>query len=136
MLANQITLEVNDDNDDGTTALVENIFQRFEEYLNRSEYIHTNHTIALRDKLGFYRTPPKTNGNFRGTAKSAAKFTKDFEVAGVDSSTTLTVPAIIEISQSLPVGLTPAQTLELRMRMVALILMDAIMAPLSDQLMV
>lgn len=136
MQPNSITLSVNDDNDDGTTAEVEVVFARFDEYQNRSEYISDAHTVASRDKLGFYRTFPKPSGNFRGTAKSAVKITKDFSVAGVDATTTLIIPAIIDVGFSFPVGTTAAERLELRMRMVAALLDDTIMVPLIDQLMV
>lgn len=136
MLSNTITLAVDEDNDGGTTPAIEHIYSRFDEYQNRSEYIHANHTVATRDKLGFYRTFPKTNGNFRGTQKCAVKLTKDYSVDGVDTETTLVRPAIGEIGFSFPVGLTPAQTLEFRMRLVAVILDDSVMGPLTDQLMI
>lgn len=136
MLPNTITLAVDDNNDGGTTPTIEHIYSRFDEYQNRSEYIHANHTVATRDKLGFYRTFPKTNGNFRGTQKCAIKLTKDYSVDGVDTETTLIRPAIGEIGFSFPVGLTPAQTLEFRMRLVAVILDDSVMGPLTDQLMI
>lgn len=136
MLSNTITLAVDDNNDGGATPTIEHIYSRFDEYQNRSEYIHANHTVATRDKLGFYRTFPKTNGNFRGTQKCAVKLTKDYSVDGVDAETTLVRPAIGEIGFSFPVGLTPAQTLEFRMRLVAVILDDSVMGPLTDQLMI
>jgi hypothetical protein len=136
MLDNVITLSVDLDNDGGTTAAVDSIFSRFDEYQNRSEYIHEDHTLALRDKLGFYRTLPKQSGNFKGTAKSAIKFTRDQAVAGVDSTTTIVAPGIVDIGFSFPIGMTAAQMLELRMRAVALLLDDNIMVPLTGQLMV
>lgn len=136
MLSETITLAVDVDNDGGTTAAVVEVFSRFDEYQNRSEYISADHSVAVKDKLGFYRTFPKANGNFRGTSKCAVKFTKDHSVAGVDSSTSLIRPAIAEVSFSLPVGMTPAQTLELRMRLVAALSDDDIMVPLMDQLMI
>lgn len=135
MQPNTITLDVNHDNDDGSTALVTSVYSRYDEYQNRSEYIAEDHTLALRNKLGLYRTFPKPSGNFKGVAKSAVKFTQDYVVEGADSTTTVTAPGIVEVSFSLPVGLTPAQTLELRMRAAALIVDGAaIMAPLVDQL--
>jgi len=136
MQDNTITLDVNTDNDDGTTATVESIFTRFEEYLNRSVYIHTDHSLAMRNMLGLYRTIPKASGNFRGTAKSAVKVTKDFSVAGVDAATTNVAPSLAEANFSFPVGMTPAQTLEQRMCLAAMILFDTVMVPLTDQLMV
>jgi hypothetical protein len=136
MQPNTITLDVNHDNDDGTTAEVSHVLTRYDEYQNRTEYIDEDHTLALRNKVGFYRTFPKVSGNYKGTAKSAVKFTQDVAVEGVDSTTTVTAPGIIDIGFSFPIGMTPAQTLELRMRAVAMLLDDAIMAPLCDQLIV
>jgi hypothetical protein len=136
MQPNTITLSVNEDNDDGTTALVDSHFTLFEEFQNRSEYIHTNHTMVMRDKLGFYRTQPKINGNFRGMAKSAVKFTKDHMVPGVDTTTEIIAPSIIEIRISNPVGMTPAETLAMVMRAAAFLPLSTIVAPLVDQLQV
>lgn len=136
MQGNTITLMVNDDHDDGTTPLVENVYTRFDEYQNRTVYIHEDHTVALRNILGLYRSFPKANGNFRGTAKSAVKMTQDFAVDGVDSETSIIVPGIINVEFSFPLGLTAAQTLEMRMRMVTLMNLDTVMVPLTDQLMV
>lgn len=136
MLDNTITLDVDHDNDGGTTPDQTKTYTRYDEYQNRSEYISSTHTLGLRDKLGFYRTQPKVSGNFRGTAKSSVKFTQDYSVDGVDATTTVIVPGILEVSFSLPVGVTAAQSLELRMRAVALLMDDAIMVPVTDQLMV
>lgn len=136
MQPNDITLDVNDDNDDGTTPAVEVDYSRYSEFANRTVYISEHHTVAARDLLGLYRTEPKQSGNFNGVAKSAFKFTKDFAVDGVDSTTSLVAPGIVEVGFSFPVGLTPAQTLELRMRAAALIVDDTVMVPLCDQLMV
>lgn len=138
MLANSFTLSVNTDNDDGTTAEVEYVFNRYDDQSpNRSEYIEdTDHSLSLRDKIGFYRTFPKPSGNFPGTAKCAAKVTKDFVVPGMDSSTSITVPAIIDVGFSFPIGMTEEQRTALRMRVVALLSSDTIMLPLTGQLQV
>lgn len=136
MQSNTITLSVNHDNDDGTTATIPYTFSRYEEFQNRSQYIESNHTLALRNMLGLYRTPPKVSGNFRGTAKSSVKFTKDFSVPGVDASSEIIVPGICEVSFSLPVGVTAAESKEIRMAMVALLQDDTVMVSLTDQLMV
>lgn len=135
MQPNVITLPVNEDGDNGTTPAVDHIFNRYDEYQNRSEYISGSHTLALRDKLGLYRTTPKASGNFRGTAKSAVKFTRDFSVAGVDASTTIVAPAIVEVSFSFPVGMTPAETMVMRQCAVAM-LDHSVIAELTDKLMV
>lgn len=135
MLSNSITLVVDEDNVPGTAG-VSKTFTRFEEFQNRSVYIETAHSIAMKDTLSFYRTLPKISGNFRGSAKCAFKFTKDYEVPGVDSETVNLVPAIVEGNLSLPVGLTPAQVMALYMRVNALLGSDAIMVPLTTQLMI
>jgi len=136
MQDNSITLAVDVDNDGGTTAAVTLVFNRYEEYQNRSVYIATDHTLASRNQLGLYRTFPKVSGNFNGVAKSAIKLTQDYSVPGADATTTRVAPGLVDIGFSFPVGLTPAQTLELRMRAVALLLDDTVMIPLTDQLMV
>lgn len=136
MQPNEITLDVNHDNDDGTTATQQIIYTRFDEYQNRSEYISDAHVIALRDKVALYRTFPKATGNFAGTAKSAVKFTRDYEVPGNDVETTIIVPGIINIGFSLPVGVSGEDSLGFRMLAATMLLNDDIMIPLTDQLMV
>jgi len=136
MLDNTISIDVNHDNDDGTTGLQTIEFSRFEEFQNRSVYIASNHTLASRNLLTFFRTQPKQSGNFRGVAKSAVKLTEDFLVDGVDATTANVSPGIIEIGFSFPVGMTDAQILDLRMRAAALLLMDDFLTPLTTQLMV
>lgn len=134
MLTNEFTLSVNEDNDGGTTPEIDHDYSRYDEYQNRSVYIGEGHSLSARDTIGFYRSFPKASGNFLGTAKPAVKITKDFTVAGIDSSTSLTVPAIVDIGFSLPVGLTAAQITALRMKAVALLSDDALMLPLMTQL--
>jgi len=136
MQANVITLSVNEDNDDGTTAEVEHSYQRYEEYLNRSIYIGENHVPAARDIIGMYRTFPKVNGNFKGVEKSSLKATKDIVVNGVDGLAQLTSPLIGEVNFSIPVGATDSDVLLLRMKLVAAIMNDGIMIPLVKQLVV
>lgn len=128
MQSNEIILSIDLLNSGVTTN---STFSRFEEYLNRSVYIGANHALDSRDTLTLYRTPPKPNGNFKGVAKVAAKFTEDFSVNAADG-TTMIVPALIQVSCSIPVGLTPAQTLALRQKLLALIDKDTVMAPLFD----
>lgn len=136
MQSNEITLSVNEDNDDGTTAEVDHVYQRYEEYLNRSIYIGETHVPAARDTIGMYRTFPKTNGNFKGVEKTSLKFTKDIVVDGVDGLAQLTSPLIGEVSFSMPVGATDAEKVLLRMKMVAAIANDGMMVPLTKQLVV
>lgn len=134
MQPNEITLPVDEENDG--VGLVNHVFTRFEEHLNRAVYIGPNHSLSARNTLTAYRTLPKISGNFKGVAKSAAKFSADITVPGVDSETTITAPIIVELSFSIPVGATPAQTKLHRQKALALLDLDAVMAPLNDQLMV
>jgi hypothetical protein len=133
MLNDTITLSVDELND---TNEVDHAFSRFEEFQNRSVYTGENHQLSAQDKMTFYRTFPKQSGNFAGTAKSACKFSKDYPVTGVDGLATLTSPMIIEVSFSVPVGITVADQLIGRQRVIALLDDDAVMVPLMNQLMV
>lgn len=134
MQPNQITLAVDELNDTNT---VNHVYDRYEEYLNRSVYIEDSmHSMAARDSLALYRTFPKVNGNFKGVQKTSFKFTKDILVDGVDGVSSLTSPVILEVSFSLPVGCTPAVALIARQKAIALLDTDALMAPLNDQLVV
>jgi len=128
MLDNTLTITT----DIGGTPTAED-FNRDEEYLNRSVYTGTAHTLSMRDQLTLYRTKPKANGNFRGMAKSAAKFTKDITVPGVDGAD-IVAPLLGEVSFSLPVGFTAADSSLVRERIVALINEEAFIAQLVDQL--
>jgi hypothetical protein len=133
MQPNTVTLAV-DVLNNGTTE--DQIYTRYEEYQNRASYIGASHTPDSRDALAIYRTFPTKTGNFKGVAKSAVKFTKDVEVSGVDSSTTLTAPIIFDLSASIPVGATTADVLEARQRLIALLDNDTFMNSLNIQLMV
>lgn len=133
MQPNTITLNVDTVNDGNTTPVV---YERFEEFQNRSVYIGESHAPELRDQVSLYRTFPTKSGNFKGVLKTATKLTKDFVVSGVDSGTTLTVPAIVETSYSLPVGLTEAQIVEIRQQSLALQDLDAVMTDLNHKQMV
>lgn len=134
MQPNEITLAVDEDNSGvGTTN---HVYTRFEEFLNRASYISGNHALGAKDTLGFYRTLPKTSGNFRGVAKTAVKFSQDIQVDGVDGTSQITAPIIIEVSMSLPVGATAAQALIARQRVVTLLDTDSVMVPLMEQQMI
>lgn len=131
MQDNVITLQV-DELNNGTD--VPTAFTRFEEYANRSVYIGASHELAMQDKFTLYRTFQKISGNFKGTAKSAFKFSKDYEVTGVDGLASLTSPMIIEVSFSVPVGISVADQLIGRQRAIALLDDDDVMVPLMNQL--
>lgn len=133
MQADQLVLPVDTQNTGVTTN---ETYTRYEEYQNRSVYIGAAHAPDARDMVAIYRTFPTKSGNFKGTSKSAVKLTYDHEVAGVDSSSTITAPVILDISFSVPVGVTAAQLTLIRQRAIALLDDDAFMNALNLQLMV
>lgn len=133
MQPDQLTLSV-DALNNGTPA--NEIYTRYEEYQNRAAYIGSSHKTDARDLLAIYRTFPTKSGNFKGTAKSSVKFTKDLSVAGVDSTTLITAPIILELSFSVPVGVSNAELKHARQRMLALLDTDSFMDSLNIQLMV
>lgn len=93
----------------------------FEGVPGRKEFHFSGHSFTAKDQLVLTRSLPKVNGNFPGTRKSSMKFTKEFVVDGVDPTTDIKVPAILEVSTSLPVGVTSVQALEIRQRAIALL---------------
>lgn len=129
MLSNEITLPVDILN---TGTPTNRLYKRMEEFTSRSVYKGPSHTLSLRDTMGFYRSPINRSGNFLGVAKSAMKLTQDITVVGADGSN-LVKPMIGDVSFSIPVGVLPAQTLEFRQRMIAMI-DHAIAAQLVDEL--
>lgn len=116
MLDNTITLPVDQLAND---VLVDESFTRFDEFQNRAVYVGPGHSLSKRNTLTTYRTLPKKSGNFNGVGKSAAKFTQDFEVPGVDLSTTVIGSGIVDISTSFAVGMTDAECMGMRQRAIA-----------------
>lgn len=129
MQANSITLPV-DVLNNGTPVNKE--FTRHEETVNRTTYRGPGHTVASRNVLQLYRTFPKRSGLYLGALKVATKFTQDVLVPNADGSGDIAVPLIVDVSYSLPVGVTPAQVLVLRQHLVALTDMDSVVGPLCD----
>lgn len=111
-------------------------YTRYSENENRSQYIGSAHVSEDRDMISLYRTFPNKSGNFKGVNKSAFKITVDQDVEGVDSSTTITAPAILEVSFSLPVGITDANAEHLRQKALALLDDSSFSWKLNTQLMV
>lgn len=130
MLDNSLTIPV-DVLDNGTA--VPRVYSRYDEYQNRSVYKGPSHSLVSRDTMGFYRTPVKSNGSDNGVAKSAIKLTQDIEVAGKTADASVVKPMIGDVSFSIPVGATAAQTLEFRQRLIGVI-DHAISARLVDDL--
>lgn len=130
MQPDTITLAVDELNTDSTT---DHVYTRFDSFQNRTMYIHSGHTPVARDTLGLYRTFPKSNGNFKGVLKTSAKFSKDVEVEGIDSETTIVSPIIIEVGVSVPLGATDADVLIARQRIIALLDDDDLMVDLMSK---
>jgi len=133
MQADQIVLPVDIANN---ATVVNQAFGKFQTTENRTTYIGPNHAAESRNLMAMYRTFATKTGNFKGTQKSTVKFTKDLAVPGVDASTTLTAPLIMEISFSIPVGADEADVISLRQHAVALLDADSIMTPLNLQLLI
>lgn len=130
MQANSITLAVDTANT-GTTT--DQVYTRHEELTDRSTYIGASYQLDNRDMIQLYRTAPKRNGEYRGTARTAVKLTEDVSVDNVSGDGSIVAPMIMEVTFSIPVGATAAQTLELRQRGIALLDDDAIVADLIDK---
>lgn len=133
MQPNTLTLNVDYLNNAITTA---EGYDRYEEYQNRSVYVGSTHSPDSRDTVSLYRSFPTKNGNFKGVQKSSIKLSKDHTVNGVDGVATLTSPVIIEVNFSVPVGVSPADVLKCRQRIIALLDDDTICDALNNQLMV
>lgn len=131
MQENTITLSVDVANN---STLTNEVLLRHEQTPNRTEYIHEDHTISMRKLMHLYRTAPKRNGESRGASKSSVKFTFDREVPNATGDGNLVLPQIVEVSFSIPVGCSEAQTMELRQYVVALLDTDAVSGALNDLL--
>jgi len=133
MQPDQIVLPVDLLNDGSTSNQT---YKRFTPGDNRTVYIGENHVPESRDTLTLYRSFSKKSGNFMGVQKTSVKFSHDVSVPGVDSESTVVAPIIVEVSFSMPVGVTDAQMIIERQRAIALLDLDAVMTPLNIQAMV
>jgi hypothetical protein len=129
MQANTITLPV-DVLNNGTPVNKE--FVRSEETVNRTTYRGPGHTVASRNIMQLYRTFPKRSGNYLGALKPTIKFTRDVTVPNADGSGDVVVPVLLEISASLPVGLTAALAKEIRQHGVAALDLEEVMSLLFE----
>lgn len=127
-----ITLTVDTENDGVNPAT--QVLTRAEETVNRTTYEFATHSLVAKDIVQFYRTYPKRSGNSRGNAKCAIKVTTDVSVDNADGSGEIVLPLIGEVSFSIPVGVTPAQTMVLRQRLVSLLDDDDVSGVLNDSL--
>jgi len=119
---------------DGVSTSFE--YSRYEETQNRSVYIAADHLPDARNMFTVTRSFPTRNGNFKGVGKTSVKFTEDRSIAGVDSSSTLTAPTIIEVSFSVPVGMNVSHVSDLRERVRAILADSSFMDALNVQLVV
>lgn len=135
-MSDQLTLSINHDNDDGSTAELEKAYDLYEntEVHNRAVYTSSSHTPSARDQIALYRTPAKPAGNFAGQRKSAIRLTRDFSVSTLDATGTVKAPAIIGSNFSFPEGMTDAEELELRMTHIAMLQEEAVMYALTRNL--
>lgn len=122
-----ITLSVDVTNSGSPTS---EPYTRHEELANRSTYIGADHTLADRNTLQFYRTPPRRNGEFLGAAKTSLKFTQDTSVANASGDGNIVAPLIMEVQISAPVGVTEADLVHLRQRVLAVLDDDSVSGPL------
>jgi len=124
MQLNTIVLQV-DELDDA--VLVPTTYTRFEEIQNRTTYLELdNHSSMKPRKLQLYRSPLSSPGLSFGKQKSAVKFTDGFDVLNKEGATVVE-NALVNISFSLPVGLSDAQRTLVRERVVAMINDDTVM---------
>lgn len=126
-ITSPITLSVDVANND---VLVAQEFTHFQNFGSRSAWQGANHTFTQRDELALYRTMPRPSDEFKGTRKTAFKFTVDVQVDHPDGVSKVTSPIILEVSASVPLGAEDAEPgllKEIRQRAIALLDDDALM---------
>jgi len=107
-------------------------YTRSEELADRTTYRGPEGTLSVRDAMQFYRTLPKRAGNFLGSAKMSVKFTQDKLVDTADGAGETPAPLIAEVSFSIPVGVSDADILAFRQRVIALLDNDTVMTKLNS----
>lgn len=127
-----ITLNVNEDNDDGTTAEIERVFDREESYNGRSLYTTNSSNSLDRETFGLYASKAKPSGNILGTNKASVKTTRDCSVPGADGVAVYTRPIIYKLEGSVPAGADTLLVKAERMKMVALLMDDSVMDQLVN----
>lgn len=111
-----ITLPV-DELNNGTT--VNHVYTNYDRSSVRSVYIGANHTSLARNMMTLFRSPAKPVGNFPGVEKISVKLTRDITVNGNDGVTPVKIPDIVEVSFSMPVGMTDADKVLRRQTVIA-----------------
>lgn len=122
-LSSTLNVQIDKENDGSAIAVV---LTELDRSADRSRYKFPDHSLISRDQVEFMRTFNKKSGNFNGVARASIKLTRDVTVPGVDVTTSVTAPQIAQISFNNPVGTTPAQDLELAMRLVGIIIDNVI----------
>lgn len=79
-------------------------------------YAGPANTFSVKDTLTLKRTAPKPTKDFAGVARASAKFTKT-----VSTGTLTTADAIVEVSVSLPVGMSEANVTSLEADLVSFV---------------
>lgn len=116
MQDNIITLPV-DVLNNGTTT--DRVYERFSvDSPNKVTYTGPDHTATARDVLQLYRTFAKRTGVYLGSNKSTVKFTEDKVVLTAEGLNTV-APLIADVSFSIPVGVSVADQLAFRQRLIA-----------------
>lgn len=111
-------------------TLTDRSYRRFEEFKDRSVYVGPNHSYISPDTLSIYRTDPKPTASSRGVSKCAVKLSEVVSVPSPDGITNVESTLIGHVSFNLPIGMTPADLLEFRQRIIAVLdhdLMDSLM---------
>lgn len=129
MQANEITIQSDIANDEN---LVSKTYRRTRYANTQSLYQGPSHTVASRNQLQFYVTDAKRSGESRGIQKCALKLTRDMSVENASGSGDIILPEIGSINFSLPVGVTAAETKELRQDLIAILDDDEIMGRLMN----
>lgn len=117
MLPISITFPVDVANN-GTT--VDKVYTRDYDDFSKSLYKGPSNTLLSRQLLQFQRTPNKVVGNSFGTFRTATKVTVDKMVTARDG-TSISQPMILEITTSIPVGVSDADKVEYRQLLIAVL---------------
>lgn len=115
----------------GTTAT-----EAYTSYSNTGSihtYIGADHAPDMQNTLKLYRTEPSASGNFKGYLDTKISFGQDFTVPGVDGVNSVRM-GFASLQIRVPVGVSEAQILHLRQRVVAILDTDTIMGKLNYKL--
>jgi len=131
MQANTLTLAVDTAND-GTTT--DHVYTRIREVENKSVYNGPGGSVSNRKELAFLRKDPKRSGNSQGVSSAEARFTEEVSVPGVEDSSNVSHLLTGSVSFRIPVGVSSADLLTFRQKIIALLDDDTVMGALMDNL--